>query len=227
MALVLLMEGINQMFVWSHIVEDLDTQINKLLNIPDSDTSEQFWGAVNGTVEYVFNTFPSDEKTYLEVEDALDLLSSDASATDNQIESAVAQLMTGLGEVIFEGFGWEAPETEAESEVSGNFDEIIGNFYQQYLNVFSISFGESSISFMNIVFGMSFVNVMGINSIFLHLCRCSANWDRHFHIPILQGRCAPSSPLHSILRRHHHASRGSRFDAIKYGRLDRRLAGVG
>jgi hypothetical protein len=145
MALVLLMEGINQIFVWSHIVEDLDTQLNNLINIPASDNKEQYFSAVNDTVNYVFNTFPSDESTYLQVEDALDFLSSNTNSTIEQVDSAVGQLMTGIGKVIFEGFGWEAPETEGESEESGNYEDIILKFYQQYLNVFSISFGESPI----------------------------------------------------------------------------------
>lgn len=142
MALALLMEGINQVFVWSHISEDLNAQINALTNFPDNATGAQIIGVANSTVDYVFSRFPSTDAVYNEVGDAIGVLNS-TTATDNEINDAYATIVNDIIRVIFEGFGWQTEEVNTANAPSGDLVARIDDFYRQYLNVFSISFGKT------------------------------------------------------------------------------------
>jgi hypothetical protein len=145
MALVLLMEGINQVFVWSHISEDVAVQIIKLTNFPDNATGPDVISVANSTVTDVFSHFPSTDAVYYEVQDALGVLNSTTSTLPDQY-SAYATIVNDIVMVIFSGFGWTtedlntnlAPPTDL-TELFNNIDE----FYQSYLNVFSITFGKT------------------------------------------------------------------------------------
>jgi hypothetical protein len=106
LALVLLMEGTNQIFVWSHITKDLNDQLNKLIDIPENATIEQVFDVYNSTVNYVFNIFPATQEVVDKVQKALDDISPQSNITDvNQLKQDVVTLITKMGNAIFEGFG--------------------------------------------------------------------------------------------------------------------------
>jgi hypothetical protein len=150
LALVLLVEGVNQIFVWSHITADLDTQLGKLDNIPENATDAQTYQIINDTINYVFAHFPSTDDTYYETQDALATLESNSTnITIQEVASAVVQIYQNIAEVIFDGFDWEVPDTaDVEVDLSGDgniYDAMsaeLAAFGQKYLNIFSISFGK-------------------------------------------------------------------------------------
>jgi hypothetical protein len=146
MALVLLMEGINQVFVWSHIVEDLNIEINKVINIPANATAEETFTTVDGIVNYVFNHFPSTADLYQQTQTALAEFAPTSNATQDEQNVAGVTIFTDLCQIIFEGFGWAVPNTDANLPQTGNLEERVTLFTEQYYYVFSISFGTSEIS---------------------------------------------------------------------------------
>jgi hypothetical protein len=199
MALVLLMEGINQVFIWSHISEDLDAQIIAITNFPDNATEAQITDVANSTVNYVFNHFPSTDAVYNEVEDAIGVLNS-TTATDNEMYDAYATIVNDIIRVIFEGFGWQTEEVNTANAPSGDLVSRIDEFYQQYLNVFSISFGkmvsEMLLSSCMLIFSLTPCSIL------LHFWWHRAHWNRHLHVLVLQGGCSPSPAVHTLSQCH-------------------------
>jgi hypothetical protein len=144
MSLVLLMEGINQLFVWGHILEDLIAEFMKLANIPDDASDEEAIGVLNNVTTYVFNTFPSTEDVYQQTQDAFAVFDpTNDNITEAQAEKSFSVIITNIGKVIFDGLGWEVSETEGEGAGEGGLQAEFNHFFDQYLQVFSISFGES------------------------------------------------------------------------------------
>ncbi|KAL1963317.1 hypothetical protein VTN77DRAFT_8438 [Rasamsonia byssochlamydoides] len=110
LALVLLMEGTNQVFVWSHIAEDVRKKLYALIDLPANPTPQQFFNVWNSTITSVFEVFPSNQDVYDEVQRALQVISPTSNATDAEANSELVTLVTDMSTVIFEGFGWEVPE---------------------------------------------------------------------------------------------------------------------
>jgi hypothetical protein len=147
MALVLLMEGINQAFVWSHISEDINVQITALTNFDVNATGAEVIGVANSTVSYVFSHFPSTDAVYNEVQNAIGVLNS-TTATPAEQYGAYGAIVNDIVLVIFSGFGWTTEDLSANSAPPTDLTELFNNiaeFYQRYLDVFSIAFGKTVI----------------------------------------------------------------------------------
>jgi hypothetical protein len=143
MALVLLMEGVNQFVIWRHTVEILSDVFGPIDALPDNATASQYFDTVNQTVFGTLYTFwPTTNDTDIidEIVNALYQISPAANATgnvtDDQFIDASQSLALELFKIVVEDFGFEAPGGD---EVNGlGFDDQINAYY----SVFTLIFGS-------------------------------------------------------------------------------------
>jgi hypothetical protein len=184
------------------------------MSIPDNATDDQAFAIVNNTANYVLNTFGTTEDMYEQMQEALSALSSTSNATVDEVNTAAAVIVTDIMEVIFTAFGWEVPNSENGLDGSeGNLDDQINNFTNQYLNVFSISFGKSNAQDSCIVCTTLLTYISNLR-LFLHRGRCSPYQHWNFHLSIIWPRRPPPSQIHALPQhylslRYRHGSRAS------------------
>lgn len=146
MALVLLMEGINQFVIWRHAVEILTAVFGPIDALPDDPTAAQYFDTINQTVYDTLYTFwPTTNDTAIidEIGNALYQISPSANATgnvtDDQFIEAAESVVLELFKIVVEDFGFEAP-----GDVEGlGFDDQINAYY----SVFTLIFGSCFHSF--------------------------------------------------------------------------------
>ncbi|KAH8812164.1 bacterial low temperature requirement A protein-domain-containing protein [Xylogone sp. PMI_703] len=142
MALVLLMEGINQFVIWRHIIEALG-RVFEPLNSAIPDDLDLISGAFDVFNETAYNTletyWPQKDETLVlnEIFTALDTLNPAMNATGNVTVEAATEasgsIILELFKVVLEDFGFEPPEDVAEL---APLDQI-----SAYYNVFTLVFG--------------------------------------------------------------------------------------
>jgi hypothetical protein len=143
MALVLLMEGINQFVIWRHTVEILNEVFGPIFSLPDNATAAQYFDTVNQTVFgtlYIFWPTTNDTDIIDEIGNALYQISPAANATgnvtDDQFIEASESLAVELFKIVVEDFGFEAPEGDAVNGL-GYLDQL-----NAYYSVFRLIFGS-------------------------------------------------------------------------------------
>lgn len=142
MALVLLMEGINQFVSWRHIIEYINTTFTLLDNTYNNATAtdQDLYYAWNATIDYVLETFTVTEDTWNSIQESLSYLSPPFNATDDQAFNATENLLTELFTTIFDGYDFEPPETDSLTSTnpsSQNLDLVLNSYY----TVFELVFG--------------------------------------------------------------------------------------
>jgi hypothetical protein len=146
LALVLLMEGINQFVIWRHAVEILTGVFGPINSLPDTATPAQLFDTVNQTVYdtlYTFWPITNDTSIIDEIFNDLDKISPAANATGNVtvdqfIESADSVILE-LFKIVVEDFGFSAPGGDAVNGLG--FDDQINAYY----SVFTLIFGSSAL----------------------------------------------------------------------------------
>lgn len=137
LALVLLMEGINQFVIWRHAVEILDIVFGPILDLSDNVTPDQFFDTLNQTVYDTLGTFwpPSNDTSVIdEILTALNTISPTSNATEGQFVDAAETITVELFKIVVEDFGFSPPG----GDVSGlGFDDQINAYY----SVFTLIFG--------------------------------------------------------------------------------------
>lgn len=149
MALVLLMEGINQFVIWRHAVEILTSIFDPINALPDNATATQFFNTVNETVYDTLYTFwPINNDTAIidEIINALDKISPAANATGNvtaeQFIDAAGLVVLELFKIVVEDFGFEAPGGD---EVNGlGYVDQVNAYYSVFTLIFGLSFQSLS-----------------------------------------------------------------------------------
>lgn len=139
MALVLLMEGTNQFVSWRHVIEYADLVLDPPLNaLSDQNSSltdiSRVW---NQSAEIVLNNafLPVTQDQFESIEANLAILSPTSNSTDSEYADANDGILTELLKIIFDGYGFEPPESSGEGAESA--DDIV----QSYFNVFELVFG--------------------------------------------------------------------------------------
>jgi len=142
MALVLLMEGINQFVIWRHAVEVLTGVFGPINDLPSTATAADFFDSINQTVYDTLYTFwPTTNDTSIidEISNALYQISPAANATGNvtaeQFIEAADSVTIELFKIVVEDFGFSAPGGEAVNGLS--FDDQLNAYY----SVFTLIFG--------------------------------------------------------------------------------------
>jgi hypothetical protein len=139
MALVLLMEGINQFVSWRHIIEYINSTFDLLDSTYSNTTATQqdIYNAWNATVDEVLSNpyLPVTEDVWDEIVDELLLLSPSSNATGDQQMNATQNIQTELFKIIFDGYDFEPPETDETT--TQTLDEVWNSYY----SVFELVFG--------------------------------------------------------------------------------------
>ena len=147
MALVVLVEGINQVFRFSHVMDDYITQINDLeRRLEPSETSDQIVNAINGTLVFVNDHFLTGENDgeYEQWQNTLESMRSDANITLDEILENLSDILVKVTKAVFEAFEVELPNSEAEEELSGSASQRLTETLGQYENLFNLTFGRST-----------------------------------------------------------------------------------
>jgi hypothetical protein len=145
MALVLLMEGINQFVIWRHAVEVLTGVFGPIDALPDNATTTEYFDVVNQTVYdtlYIFWPTTNDTSIIDEIGNALYNISPAANATGNVtddkfIESADS-LVLELFKIVVEDFGFSAPGGDAVNGLG--FDDQLNAYYSVFTLIFGMHF---------------------------------------------------------------------------------------
>ncbi|RFU25789.1 hypothetical protein B7463_g10553, partial [Scytalidium lignicola] len=141
MALVLLMEGINQFVIWRHIIEALNRIFGPIDSLPDDGTTvSQYFNLLNQTAYDTLEVYwPQNNDTGIvdEILTSLDNLNPASNATGNispdmAVESAETVVLE-LFKIVLEDFGFEAP-----GDVEGL--DPLGQI-SAYYEVFTLVFG--------------------------------------------------------------------------------------
>jgi hypothetical protein len=145
MALVLLMEGINQFVIWRHAVEVLASVFGPIDALSDTATIAQYFDVVNQTVYDTLYTFwPTTNDTAIidEMSNALYQISPAANATgnvtDSQFIEAADSLVLELFKIVVEDFGFSAPGGDAVNGLS--FDDQLNAYYSVFTLIFGMGF---------------------------------------------------------------------------------------
>lgn len=137
-ALVLLMEGTNQLISWRHIIEYINKNFSHLLIVLESGTpnEQDVFNAWNSTIESVLSSgiFSVTQNTWDEIQKELALLSPASNSTDGMKAAAEDKIGAELFKAIFDGYGFEPPQTNNTSPRS--FED----FYNTYYEVFALIF---------------------------------------------------------------------------------------
>ncbi|KAI9923854.1 hypothetical protein ASPWEDRAFT_26443 [Aspergillus wentii DTO 134E9] len=138
LALCLMMEGINQTLLWSHIVADSRTIFLPLNTALDNDAAApELKTVLNNTITYVYSNFDSTQDVWDDVQKSMNetLALPDSADTDEVLETAFGAVTETMKTVI-EAFGWEMP-TETLTEGAEGFWETA----HEILKVFNLTFG--------------------------------------------------------------------------------------
>jgi hypothetical protein len=143
MALVLLMEGINQFVIWRHLTENLDSLFDNIANLLSLDnfTAEQYFTAVSSTVNATLTSFwPTYNDTAIidEIYHSLDIIdpNSGLNATAEEYVEAAHGITLELFKIVLEDYKFEPP-TSVDGET---FDDQINAYYAVFELVFCTLF---------------------------------------------------------------------------------------
>lgn len=141
MALVLLMEGTNQFVSWRHVIEYTNNILAPLDNPDPNQSADLYLLAVNNTINSVLNNafLGVTEDTYLEVTNDFKNITSNPNLTDDQATELATTILVDLLKLIFNGYGFEPPESETEGQ-------DIDTVFNAYYSVFELVFGYFFIS---------------------------------------------------------------------------------
>lgn len=147
LALVLLMEGINQFVIWRHVVEQLDAVFGPLNNVVNdlAATPQQVFDVLNQTVSDTFSIFqlPRNENAIMaEISQSLDLFNPalNTNVTEEKLTEAADTIILELFKVIVEDYGFGAP-----GDLTGmSFVDQIN----AYFGVFQLIFGKFSLYYI-------------------------------------------------------------------------------
>lgn len=136
-ALVLLMEGINQFVSWRHVIEYVNNQFSAIDNVLNNSTSTaaDVYNTWNQTIDEVLENpdFSVSQELWDNVQSSLALLNPTSNATVSQQENASLSIIENLFTTIFDGYDFEPPESDG----SQSLDQI----YNSYYDVFELVFG--------------------------------------------------------------------------------------
>jgi hypothetical protein len=139
MALVLLMEGINQFVSWRHIIEYISTTFTLLDSTYNNATAteQDIYNAWNATINFVTDnpSFLVTQDTWVNIQSSLWLLSPLSNTTNDQQSNATDNIQTQLFMTIFNGYDFEPPESDNSTPQS--LDEVLNSYY----SVFELVFG--------------------------------------------------------------------------------------
>lgn len=142
MALVLLMEGINQFVIWRHAVEVLTGVFDPINALSDNATPTELFDVLNQTVYDTLYTFwPTTNDTSIidEIENALYIISPAANATgnvtDDKFFESADSIILEMFKIVVEDFGFSAPGGDAVNGL-GFVDQV-----NAYYSVFTLIFG--------------------------------------------------------------------------------------
>ena len=160
MALVLLMEGINQFVIWGHAVEILSSVFGPISAIPDDATVTEYFDILNQTVYdtlYTFWPITNDTDIIDEIGNALYKISPAANATGNvtsdQFLDATESIVVELFKIVVEDFGFEPP-----GDIDGlGFVDQVNAYYSVFTLIFGSCFHSLYISRTNSDTGYFFV----------------------------------------------------------------------
>ncbi|KAL4785150.1 bacterial low temperature requirement A protein-domain-containing protein [Aspergillus varians] len=144
LALCLVMEGINQTFLWAHIVADIRSLIYPLLYALEDGTATitQLQTMLSVMFDDVYGRFETTNVAYEEAYTSLNAtlsLPPDADPIEF-LETSLSAIMKSA-QTIVENFGWEIPR-EIEGEGAEVFEEILN----AVVRVFNLTFGYFAIS---------------------------------------------------------------------------------
>ena len=137
LALALMMEGTNQILLCAHVVQDL---FHMIALFPQGESIDGLLTTLNDTVHSVYETYPSTQDVFDEVEASLNALMNRAANTTNEEILEDAQLIFNeMVKTIIEGFGWEPPTEVADEDFTAYANSIV--------SIFNLTFGNSSCFF--------------------------------------------------------------------------------
>jgi hypothetical protein len=141
MALVLLMEGTNQFISWRHVIEFINNTFDPLIDTTLSETSAEYIEAWNETINSIFeNTFlPLTEDIYEKITSEFANITN-PDITEDEAGEIFQSVLVDLLKLVFNGYGFEPPEEEAET---GDADVLNAYFavFQLVFEYFFISAG--------------------------------------------------------------------------------------
>lgn len=140
MALVLLMEGINQFVSWGHIAEYTRREMRQLVKPDRNQSDEEYLSLWNNTINYILydTKLPITQAAYLNITTEFSKLSNPDVIMDDRV-LAIDRILLQLLRIIFDGYGFEPPKGEAESD---NVDDFLNG----YNRLFDLVFGYFFIS---------------------------------------------------------------------------------
>lgn len=140
MALVLLMEGINQFVSWRHIIEFMNDTLTPLATVVEGTTKEEYISMWNATINnIIFETkLPVTEAAYQAITTEFAKI-TDPNISVDEADNVLTTVLVELLKIVFDGYGFEPPAGNAEST---NALEIIN----AYIAVFNLVFGYFFIS---------------------------------------------------------------------------------
>jgi hypothetical protein len=144
MALVLLMEGTNQFVSWRHVIEYINLNFDPPLNLltDSNSTLDDLYNTWNVTIETVVSNanLPLTQDAYNAIIEQYGFLNpASTNVTADQYGNATQSLLIDLLEIVFDGYGFKPPETEA---VNQTYIEI----FNSYFGVFDLIFAYFFIS---------------------------------------------------------------------------------
>jgi hypothetical protein len=141
MALVLLMEGTNQFISFRHIVEYTNNIFKPINDMYPGETDDKYVQMFNDTINDILNNqyLGVTEDVYDNVTSDFSRLVSTPNITVTDAENIVDNILVDLLKLIFDGYGFEAPESQIEGD---NFEAINAVYY----GVFKLVFGYFFIS---------------------------------------------------------------------------------
>ena len=142
MALVLLMEGTNQFVSWRHVIEFADSVLGAPLDALSNLTATalDLSNAWNKSATIVLsNAFlPVTQAQFESIEANLGILSPSSNSTDDEYSNATDGILVELLKIIFDGYGFEPPESSDEAAESQL--EILNSYFKVFELVFGYFF---------------------------------------------------------------------------------------
>jgi uncharacterized membrane protein len=138
MALVLVMEGTNQLVSWRHVVEYIEKAFDPFFTSFEGGSLPELIAGVNETIITIFeNPFMSlTEEVFNNVSGNFSALANSTISlpTEEQLSENLASILIDLLQLVVGSYGFEPPDAEAEGQ------KPPAETYQDYLNVFHLVF---------------------------------------------------------------------------------------
>jgi hypothetical protein len=142
-ALVLMMEGINQFVSWRHVIEYVNTVFDPIYNLPDNATNETIYEAWNTSIQSIGNTVPLTDEQWFTVTDDWNNTFYPPTAVNVTLEqytNNTLEILSILWESIFNGYGFEPPVSGDGTEEAITTIAQFNDKVQEYENVFTLIF---------------------------------------------------------------------------------------